>query len=133
MSSWKRAEGAASATSFAGVSYFPKKEKENRKSKYFKNNKMMFHKYLHNIQVSKKLQVLSKIQVFKKVQVFVHKSKVVNCQDSPPPATKDGGTRGGGPQLRLLLGEHKPVRIKPGRIKRATLSLQNQNYCIFVF
>ena len=50
-----------------------------------------------HIQVSKNIQVFSKIQVFKQVQVFVHKSKVVNCQDSTPPATKDGGTRGGGP------------------------------------
>ena len=32
-----------------------------------------------------------------------------------------------------LLGEHKLGRIKPGRIKRAALSLQNQNYHIVVF
>ena len=28
------------------------------------------------------------------------------------------------------LGEHKPGHIKPGRIKRAALSLQNQNYIL---
>ena len=32
----------------------------------------------------------------------------------------------------LSLGEHKPGRIKPGRNKRAALSLQNQTYYIFV-
>ena len=31
------------------------------------------------------------------------------------------------------LGEHKQGRIKPGRIKRAALSLQNQNKYIFCF
>ena len=31
------------------------------------------------------------------------------------------------------LGEHKPGRFKPGRIKRAALSLQNHNYHIFCF
>ena len=35
--------------------------------------------------------------------------------------------------LAWCLGEHKPGRIKPGCIKRATLSLQNQDYYIFVF
>ena len=32
---------------------------------------------------------------------------------------------------QVILGEHKPDRIKPGRIKRAALSLQNQNHYIF--
>ena len=30
------------------------------------------------------------------------------------------------------LGEHKPGRIEPGRIKRATSSLEHQTYHIFV-
>ena len=48
------------------------------------------------------------------------------------PGRGGGVVRGkqGGPHL----GEHKPGRIiKPGRIKRAALSLSNQNYCIFLF
>ena len=31
----------------------------------------------------------------------------------------------------LCLAQHKPGRIKPGRIQRAALSLQNQNGCTF--
>ena len=38
-----------------------------------------------------------------------------------------------GPARPRALGEHKPGRIKPGRIKRVALSLQNHNYCIFLF
>ena len=34
---------------------------------------------------------------------------------------------------RRALGEHKPGRIKPGRIQRAALSLQNQHYYICCF
>ena len=33
----------------------------------------------------------------------------------------------------VALGEHKPGRIKPGRIERAALSLQNQNHYICLF
>ena len=33
----------------------------------------------------------------------------------------------------VILGEHKLGRIKPGRIKRAASSLQNQNYHISCF
>ena len=32
-----------------------------------------------------------------------------------------------------FFGEHKPGRIKPGRIKRAAPSLQNQDYYMFCF
>ena len=31
------------------------------------------------------------------------------------------------------LGEHKPGRIKLGRVKRAALSLQNRNFVVFFY
>ena len=35
---------------------------------------------------------------------------------------------GAAPEPLEALGEYKPGRIRPGRIKRAAVSLQNQNY-----